>query len=502
MTDQLSTESSTSPVEPVVLHQKSRVVSAALWLMTGFGGSQILRLIGNVVLTRVLFAEAFGVMQLVTVFLIGLHLFSDIGIGPGVVQNAKGDDPLFLDTAWSLQLIRGLVLFVVGVALSYPFSRYYGEPSMFPILVAANTVSIFGGFQSTKIFTASRNLAQGRLSLLELGSQAVSISATILCALLFREVWTLVVGSLVYDLLRVIGSHVLLPGHRNRFRIDRSHAREMMRFGRWIFLSTILTFFVTQADRLVFGKLVPLAMLGVYGVATNIVSIAPSALGTLAHGLLFPMYSRIVQSGEDLPKFYARIRRPLLVVSAWVMAGFMGGGSVIITLLYDARYEAAGRLVQILSVGGFLTVVEATTGKALLALGESRFMAAASLGKLVGMVVLIPLGHHLYGFEGACAGYAASELGRYAVSSYAASRRRLPGVGQDLRLFALLLLAAASSSAAVWLTNRFLSDFAPVQAIVVFVVTTLIFAPLLRGIAAELKVLRQGSFPKASSSIL
>ena len=237
-----------------------RGVRAAVWLLTGFGGSQILRLLGNVILTRILFAEAFGVMQLVTVFLVGLHLFSDIGIGPTVVQSEHGDDPVFLDTAWSVQIVRGLALFVVGCALSYPFAVYYGDPRMLPILLAANGVSIFSGFQSTKVFTASRALAQRQLSLLELGSQAVSLAATVSCAYVFRSVWTLVVGSLVYDLLRTLGSHVLLPGHANRFRIDRGHARAMLRFGRWIFLSTVLTFFVSQADRLVFGKLVPLAI--------------------------------------------------------------------------------------------------------------------------------------------------------------------------------------------------------------------------------------------------
>jgi O-antigen/teichoic acid export membrane protein len=488
------------PSSAPVAHTRGRALGAALWLLTGHGSSQILRLAGNLILTRLLFAEAFGVMQLVTVFLIGLHLFSDIGIGPGIVQSDKGDDPLFLDTAWTIQIVRGVVLYVVGVALSYPFALYYEQPSMFPILVAANTVSLFGGFQSTKIFTASRNLAQRQLSLLELGSQAIALVATVVCAYVFRAVWTLVVASLAYDLLRVVGSHLLLPGHRNRIRYDRTHARSMMRFGRWIFLSTVLTFFATQADRLVFGKLVPIAMLGIYGVASNVVSIAPSALSALANGVLFPMYARIVHSGGDLSVLFGRVRRPMLVIASWIMAGFIGGGSTIIDLLYDTRYAEAGTLVQILAFGGVLSVVEGTTGKALLAMGESRFMAAASAGKLVGMLVLIPLGHALYGFQGACAGYAASELGRYLVSSYAAVRRGLPTVKQDLRLFALLLVAAGTSYAAVELTVAFLTPNVLVRALAVFVVVTAFFAPLLRGLLGEVRALRQGEVPNSAST--
>ena len=478
-----------------------RAVSAAVWLLTGFGGSQILRLVGNVILTRLLFAEAFGVMQLVTVFLIGLHLFSDIGIGPGVVQNPKGDEPAFLDTAWSLQIVRGLALFVVGSALSYPFAAYYGDMQMFPILLAANTVSIFGGFQSTKVFTASRHLAQRRLSMLELGAQATSLLATVVCAYVFRTVWTLVVGSLVYDLIRTIGSHTLLPGHTNSFRIDRPHAKEMLTFGRWIFLSTVLTFFVSQADRLVFGKLVPLAMLGVYGIAANIAGIAPAALNMLAHNLLFPVYARIVHTNGDLPSFFAKVRRPMLVVAAWAMAGFIAGGPAAVDLLYDTRYREGGLLVQILSLGAFVSVLESTTGKALLALGESRFMAASSAGKLVAMVVMIPVGHHLGGFVGACIGYAASELGRYAVSAYAASRRGLHAIGQDLGLLAWVVLVGALGYGAMHLTEVYVSEYAIVRAIVVFAVVTSLFAPMMRGLYTELRALRQGEIPNADSTI-
>ena len=65
---------------------------------------------------------------------------------------------------------------------------------------------------------------------------------------------------------------ILLPGTRNRFHWDRSSADEMMSFGRWIFVSTLLTFLAMQADRLIFGKLITLTDLGVYGVAAMMAS--------------------------------------------------------------------------------------------------------------------------------------------------------------------------------------------------------------------------------------
>src|SRR4051812_6290963 len=81
-----------------------RAGRSAVWAMLGFGGGQALRFAGNLVLTRLLMPEAFGLMVLVNTFLMGLALFSDIGVGTSVIQNKRGDERAFLDTAWTISV--------------------------------------------------------------------------------------------------------------------------------------------------------------------------------------------------------------------------------------------------------------------------------------------------------------------------------------------------------------------------------------------------------------
>ena len=80
--------------------------------------TQGLRLGSNLILTRLLFPEAFGLMALVSVFLVGLAMFSDIGIGPAISHSKRGDEPGFLDTAWTLQVARGVILWLGASALA------------------------------------------------------------------------------------------------------------------------------------------------------------------------------------------------------------------------------------------------------------------------------------------------------------------------------------------------------------------------------------------------
>ncbi|MEY8838750.1 oligosaccharide flippase family protein, partial [Cribrihabitans sp. XS_ASV171] len=96
----------------------SRVLRSASWVIVGYGLSQALRLASNLILTRILFPEAFGMMTLVGLVVVGMQLFSDIGIGTSIVQNRRGDEPDFLDTAWTLQVLRGFLLFGLTLALT------------------------------------------------------------------------------------------------------------------------------------------------------------------------------------------------------------------------------------------------------------------------------------------------------------------------------------------------------------------------------------------------
>src|SRR5690606_8194669 len=114
-----------SPAPPAMPQQakgisNSTVKRGSLWALAGYGGSRVLRIGGNLVLWRLLYPDAFGLIALVNVFITGLTMFSDVGIGPSIVQNPRGDDPAFLNTAWTIQVVRGFILGIAGAALAAP----------------------------------------------------------------------------------------------------------------------------------------------------------------------------------------------------------------------------------------------------------------------------------------------------------------------------------------------------------------------------------------------
>jgi O-antigen/teichoic acid export membrane protein len=421
---------------------RTLIARGAMWSMSGYGGGQILRFAGNLILTRLLFPEAFGLMSLVNTVLLGLLLFSDIGVGPSIIQSRRGDEPDFLNTAWTMQIVRGVLLWLAACAVAQPFADFYGDPQLAWILPISGLTALVAGFNSTRIHSLSRRVELKRVAALELGSQAVGLAVMIGWALLDRSIWALVAGGMMGNVAKLVMSHTVLPGIRNRLRWDRTAFVSLVRFGRWIFLSTVLTFLVSQSDRLIFGKLIPIAMLGVYGVGATIATMPSAALAHVVSSVLFPVFSRVHHSDRDLAEVFARVRRPVLVLAGWMIAGLVAGGGVIVHLAYDQRYAEAGWIVQLLAIGSWFAVLQSTNGSVLLARGQANWTAAVGVGKLVGMLALIPVGWHVGGFAGAVLGLGLSEVVSYAVSAYAVSRAGLRSWPADLRLSAWLLATA------------------------------------------------------------
>ena len=437
-----------------------RAMRGAMWSVVGFGAQQVLRLGGNLILTRLLFAEAFGLMALVLVVQQGLALFSDIGIGPAIVQN-KRQDEAFLNTAFTLQVVRGVVLTLVGIALGQPVAAFYEEPELAYLLPFVVLTALISGFNSTRVFTLNRELSLGPLQVVIIVSQAVGLVVMILWALVHRSVWALAVGSVVQSLVYMLMTHFFLPGIRNRLAWEAKAVKAQIRFGRWIFVSTILTFLTMQSDRLVFGKLFSVGMLGVYSIGAMIAALPMMIVSLLRGRVMFPTYSRVYLQKGELGGAFDRARKPVLLLAGWAFSGLLAGGPVAARLLYDERYHGAGWVVQALSVGGWFLAMSLTHDAALLAMGRPQWLSAASAAKLLGMFVLIPGGYFAGGYiapemaiPGAVLGYSASEVLRHATTSYAMRRAKLSTVRLDLTLTAMVAAIGALGAVGAQLMDQ------------------------------------------------
>lgn len=428
---------------------RARAMRGSAMTILAFGGGNVLRLLSNLLLTRLLFPEVFGLMAIVQVFLGGLQMFSDIGLKTSIIQNARGDDPDFLNTAWTLQIGRGFVLWLAACAMAWPAARIYDEPMLMQLLPVVGLTALIGGFATTKTASANRHLRLGRQVGIDLAIQAAGIVIMVVLAWALRSVWALVIGTLITAVLRNILMHRMLPGVPNRFHWDTEAAREMVRFGKYIFLATAAGFLINQGDRAILGGFIPLGELGIYNVGMFMGTL-PILMGRTLNNSVVQVLYRMKPPAESAAN-HAGIRRArrLLVLGTLAISAVMSHAGIwLIELLYDPRYHLAGPMIVLFGLSMVPLLVLNGYDGALLSNGDSRRYFQLLATTAVVQTALLFLTIPWLGVTGAILAPGLASLATYPMKNAFTARYKANDMGGDI---AFLALGWAVNGLAVWL---------------------------------------------------
>ena len=395
-----------------------RLVNAGTISLASLAISQLIRFFSNLWLARLLMPEAFGLVAVVNMVLMGIALFSDIGLRQVIIQKDGDLTPEFLNTIWVVQILRGVGLFAIALAVAGILMwlqtmgavtvNTYADP-LLPFLVAgASLSSIFGGLASTKLDTNYRAMALGRVVGTDLFAQVCATGVMIAVALATKSPWALVLGGVTAALVRCVLSHSFLTGEKNALYFDKTIASSILRRGRWILLSSPLTFLELNGAVLLLGGLMDSASLGVYLIASLFVGVVQLISQNLASNVFFPGLCAAARIGTtDLRRVYLRYQLVADAIIVTLAGGLMGGGRAVIDLLFDHRYESAGGLLSSLAVG--LVAVRYTVIEQLAnAKGDFKLGPPTIFCRIAAMAIGIVAGHHYAGLQGAALGVAFS----------------------------------------------------------------------------------------------
>ena len=427
---------------------RARALRGTMITFLAFGGGNVMRLASNLILTRLLFPEAFGLMALVQVVLQGLAMFSDTGTSMSVLQNPRGLEPVFLRTAWSIQIGRGVLLWLATIALAWPVASFYGQPILAWMLPVVGLNALSQGLNSMKLMTANRKLLLGRITLIDLVTQAFSIGAMVVLAFLLDSVWSLVIGSVLGSVFKTILSHVAMPGERDRMGWDRSVSLELFHFGKWIFVSSIAGFLINSADRMVLGKFVDVATLGIYNIGYFLATVPLTLARQIDGRVLVPIFVAAVTDSPAESRRKVRRTRSLLtttLIGLSLVAAFLGEWAI--GFLYEPRYALAGPILVLLALSNIPIILTSSYGSLLLAYGKSLDFTIYSCAFAATQTVLILYGVSQYGLIGALIAPALGTLLNYPLTAWLAVRRG----GWDPALdAALAAFGVAGAALALW----------------------------------------------------
>ena len=389
-------------VAALLLNFKGDLFAATVSL----AGAALVKLVSSLILTRLLYPEAYGIITAVASVATIVELVSDIGVLPFFIRDKNAENPRYLNTLWTLRLLRGCGNCALLYACAPWIAALYDQPVLVEPIRAVSLLFIVHGLESMSFAVALRRQKARILNYSELAAGFVSACFVIVFSYFSRDHWGMVYGMFVNRLLLSAASYAFYTDMRPRPQFDREAAKALFGFTKYVMPSSMVSLVAGQFDKIVFLRLFDLHVFGLYGLAASMAGMVDSLISTVTRRILYPRCSHEFRTRPaELRNSYYRGNVQLFALIVFVPAAVGGAAHFIINFLFDARYAFAAIILQAFMIQSALQSFSQSAEALVVACGHIRATLIANLLRLTWMIAVSLAGYYAFGFAGFLYGY-------------------------------------------------------------------------------------------------
>ncbi len=414
--------------------------------------SKAFQFAATVALARLLSPDEFGLIGMVLVVTGFATTFADLGLGAAIIQRDATSNETLSSAFW-LNLGVGGAL-TITVALAAPLvARFYGEPRLVLLTAAMALSFILGAFSFVQSALLAKSLDFRTRFWIEGFAIATSVIVALALALAGAGVWSLVVQWLSEAAARAALMWLMLPWRPARV-FNATTIRELFKFGRHLLAFNIVVYWAQNVDKLIIGRQLGGAALGVYGIADRFMRLPLTNITGTAGTVMFPALAALRDDIDAVKRAYLRANRMIALLTFPMMLGMSVLAEPLVLLIYGEKWQSAVGIVQVLCFAGLAQSVYNTAGWIFLSRGRSdilfRFGVLSMLVRGVGVLV----GMH-WGLLGIAWAYVAGGFLALMLPTWAAAGRLIGvGLGEMVSNVAGPFCCAVGMAALIWLSDR------------------------------------------------
>jgi O-antigen/teichoic acid export membrane protein len=402
---------------------RKQLAVGAIWTA---GGRVVINLIGlasMLVLARLLTPEDFGLVAIATIVFAIINSFTELSCAAALIQH-KDPQREHYDTAWTLNILRALLVSVALCISAHPAAAIYGDERLVAIMYVLGAVALSGGLANPRLVEFRRRLSFHQEIVIELAIRTIGFVVGATIAYVFRSYWALVIASLAGQATGLILSYVLIPFMP---RPCLTHWRSLFSFSGWLVLSSGVSAINYRVDQLAIGAVLGKAPLGQYTVGDNLASLPVREATAPLVQVLFPAFARLQDDAIRRRDTYLRSQRLLVAAALPVGLGFAMVAAPLVQLALGPQWTSVALVIQILSVVFAVQAISTPLIPLAMGLGRTRLLFLRDLLNIAVRYPLVFLGLFSGGLPGLLIARCASGLFGIGLDLYLA--RRLTGAG-------------------------------------------------------------------------
>ncbi len=424
-----------------------KTARGASWVVAWRMATRTLGLLSTLVLVRLLAPSDFGLVALASSFSVSIEAFSWIGIEEGVIRHKHPTDAL-MDTAFTLSVLRGLIIFALISALARPAAGFFGEPRLAEVLVALGLTVFIENFINVGTIEFRRDFTFHREFQLFLVPRILSILVAIGSAAVFHSYWALLAAIVSHQLFRVLLSYVMHP-YRPRFRLPEW--RQMASYSAWNSVIAGAGALRDRVDTMMVGRALSAGAVGFYALGYEIASLPVTELIAPLTRAAFAGFAAAYRDEMDSGRTWVRLVSTMALLTFPAGVGMSAIASPLIELAFGPGWDAAVPVMRILGLPFCLTVFGMVGQTLFLAQGHMRTSLAITVGATAVRLALLAALVPRLGLTGAALAASAGIVLEQGLSAVWAMRRLRLSLAADLLPQVWRgVLATSAMAASLW----------------------------------------------------
>lgn len=349
--------------------------------------SRLVSFLRTIILARLLLPFDFGLFGIVSLVLAFLDILTEVGV-TFVLVREKDWDQDFINTAWSISIIRGFfgALVIFGTARFLGF--FFHTPQVTPLLFLSGFVPLIRGFINPAESKFQKDLLFEKEFQLKFSVFVFDSLISVILVVLSRSAQGLVCGLIAGAILELILSFVMVKPIP-QLTLNPRYFRKIIAQGKWITALGVLNYFFTQGDNLVVGKFLNSQALGLYQMAYKIAILPITEIADVVARVTFPVYTKIVEDKARIKKAFWKTTLGISLLTVPVGLVLFFYSRTIVEILLGKTWLDAVPVLRILSIFGVIKAISSPTLTLFLSMGKQKFVTIITLVSLVFLAVTI-----------------------------------------------------------------------------------------------------------------
>ena len=364
---------------------KEKTTKGIAWGAVNNGATQVLSLVFGIVLARKLSTEDYGLVALLTIFTALAGCIQAAGFSPALANLKTPTHRDYNAVAW-FNILAGLSMYVVLFFCAPLIAWFFDEPQLTDVsrlVFLTIPISAIGIVPNAKLWIELRtreNAIAGIFSLLASGSCGIWMACN------GWAYWSLAWQQVIYISVGIVMRFYFTRWHPT-LPVDFTPVRRMFRFSSKLLLTNMLTVTSQNVLTFIFGKLLPISVVGQFSQANKWNSMANSFISGTLGSVAQPVFTSVGNDTMRQERVFRKMLRFASFLSFPLMLGLALVAHEFILLTVGSKWEPCVPLLQILCLGGAFIPLQSLYQNFVISRGRSDFYL-----RLVALQIILQIG--------------------------------------------------------------------------------------------------------------